>query len=566
VDGFRVYPEPPRRVRRIDRIDRLLDRVTPAMWLLVLLALAETATAFVDALATTGGSGPVATVLGLESRLGYTLCLTLLPAGVLIWRPDAWRSAPLVLGGALVWTTLPAVVGIAWWIVRRSPGLMDEFGAACAVAVSTVVIVSCAGPAIVALGLERTRKQRTKWLRPLALRAAALDQIRLARFASGAVLPIETLGLLLLACSCASAVSGGEPQRRLWQFGAAGATVLAILTIDEMAFAVLPGVPGTGDLAGAGWPAVWAAAILLIGSGLMLLAFASPLWSTARDAVRAGGTAPEEVFAWGPDAGVEFGEPLPMSAVVAVAAGKDHSLALDSDGRVGAWGDDTLGQTEVPAGLSEVIAVAAGDGFSMALRIDGTVVAWGANDRGQTAVPRDLSGVVAIAAGSDFALALKSDGTVVGWGDSDCEAIPVPPGLAGMTAISAGEYHALALRRDGTVVAWGDDTYGQSSLPARRIRATAISAGGGFSLALLTDGTVVAWGDDSYGQLDVPAGLANVASISAGVFHALALRADGDVVGWGGGSRQGESDHPWRLVDFKAVAAGDGFSLAIRAA
>jgi hypothetical protein len=39
------------------------------------------------------------------------------------------------------------------------------------------------------------------------------------------------------------------------------------------------------------------------------------------------------------------------------------------------------------------------------------------------------------------------------------------------------------------------------------------------------------------------------------------------VVAWGGGGQlQGEAAHPWRLVDFKAVSAGDGFSLAIRAA
>jgi hypothetical protein len=557
------------------------------MWLLVLLALAQSAIAFVDALATSGGSGgPVATVLSLESRLGYTLCLTLLPAGVLIWRSDAWRSARLVLGGAIVWTTLPAVAGIAWWIVRRSPGLMDEFGASCAVAVSIVAVLSCAGPAVVAVGLERARKQRTGWLKPLALRAAgatafvvllntyqwlppagtALDTTSLARFASGFVLPIEVVGLLLLACTCSSAVPAGEPHSRLWQVGALAAIVLAVFGVDEMISGVLRGPLATADLAGTSWSVVWADAILLAGSGLMLLAFASPVWSAASDAVGTGDAAPEEVFAWGPDAEGGFGAPLPMSAIVAVAAGKDHALALDDNGRVGAWGDDSVGQTDVPDGLSDVIAVAAGDGFSMALRADGTVMAWGANDLGQTEVPDDLAGVIAIAAGSDFALALKDDGTIVSWGDRDCEAIPVPPALAGVTAISAGEYHALALRRDGTVVAWGDDAFGQSSLPARRIRATAISAGGGFSLALLTDGTVAAWGDNSYGQLDVPAGLGNVTAISAGVFHALALRADGDVVGWGGGRRRGESDHPWHLVDFKAVAAGDGFSLAIRAA
>jgi alpha-tubulin suppressor-like RCC1 family protein len=123
------------------------------------------------------------------------------------------------------------------------------------------------------------------------------------------------------------------------------------------------------------------------------------------------------------------------------------------------------------------------------------------------------------------------------------------------------------LLADGTIVAWGDNTYGQLDVPPGLGRATAISAGGDFCLALLADGKVAAWGDNTYGQLDVPAGMENVAAVSAGAFHAVALRADGDVVAWGGGGRrQGEGTHPWHLVDFKAVAAGDGFSLAIRAA
>jgi alpha-tubulin suppressor-like RCC1 family protein len=116
------------------------------------------------------------------------------------------------------------------------------------------------------------------------------------------------------------------------------------------------------------------------------------------------------------------------------------------------------------------------------------------------------------------------------------------------------------------VAAWGDDSYGQSRVPPSLPRTVAISAGGDFSLALLTDGLVAAWGDNSYGQLDVPDGMGDVIAISAGAFHAVALLARGDVVGWGGSHEPGESDHPWRLVDFKAVAAGDGYSLAVRAA
>ncbi len=592
LDGRRVYPEPPRRVRTAHRLRRLLDRVSPPIWFFVLLACAQASTALVDAWLS--GDWSASSVVDLALRLGYTCAATLLPAGVLIWRSDAWRSVRLVLVGAIAWTTLPAMADLGWWIVRRSPGLMDHFGYAWAVVVAVVAVVAYVGPAVVAFGLERARRRRATWLVYVAQRAAAvtalvtlynaslwlplagnmslqpsgggLDPIHLAGSVSGAALPLELLCLLILACSCLSAVLAGEAQGRLWQCAAAGATLLAGASLYELLAGDLLGSVATSGLAGGSWDAAAAAAVLA-GSGLMLLAFASPVWSAARDAEGPGRAAPDGIWYWGAEAEANGSEAIPMSTIVAVAAGTDHALALDAEGHVGAWGDDSVGQTDVPYGLSGVISIAAGNGFSLALRSDGTVAAWGANNLGQTSVPDDLAGVTAIAAGRGFALALRADGTVVGWGDESCGATPVPSRLAGVTAISAGEYHALALRRDGTIMAWGDNSYGQSDVPPGLRRVTSISAGGDFSLALLTDGTVVAWGDNSYGQLDVPAGLQNVTAIAAGAFHALALRADRDVIGWGGGGeRLGEAAHPWRLIDFKAVAAGDGFSLAIRAA
>jgi hypothetical protein len=563
------------------------------MGFFVLLACAQASTALVDVWSS--GDWSVPSVLNLALRLGLTSAVTLLPAGVMVWRADAWRSVRLVLLGAIAWTTLPAIAGLGWWIVRRSPHLLDQFGQVWAMVVAVVAVVAYVGPALLAFGLERARRRRTAWLAYLAPRAAAvtafvtlynasswlplagnksirplgggLDPLHLAGSISGAALPLGLLCLMILAYSCLSAVLAGEAQSRLWQCAAAGATLLAGASLYELLAGDLLGSFATSGPAGRGWDAAAATAILLAGSGLVMLAFASPVWSAAMDAEGPGRAAPEEIFSWGAAAEANGSEPIPMSTIAAVAAGTDHALALDDRGQVGAWGDDSVGQADVPDGLSGVVAITAGDGFSLALRSDGTVVAWGANNLGQTAVPPDLTGVIAIAAGSGFALALRADGTVVGWGDGSCGAALVPSGFAEVTAISAGEYHGLALRRDGTIVAWGDNSYGQSDVPARLRRVASISAGGDFSLALLTDGTVVAWGDNSYGQLDVPAGLENVTAISAGASHALALRSDGDVVGWGGGGQKlGEAAHPWRLVDFKAVAAGDGFSLAIRAA
>ncbi len=588
LDGSRVYPDPPLRVRSANRLGRLLARASAPMWIFVLLAMAQASTAVVDA--RSSGDWSASSIVDLALRLGYSCAVTLLPAGVLIWRSDAWRSIRLVLVGAIVWTTLPAMAGLVWWIVRRSPGLMDQFGYALASVVAVVAVVSFVGPAAVALGLERSRRSRSKWLGWFAWRAAIVaamvafygaarwlpsasqplgggfDPLHLAGSVRGMALPLELLCLLILCGSCVSAVLAGEVRSRLWQCAAVGATLLAVASCTELVTGHLAQGVATSSLAAKNLDAAALTAIQLAGSGLMLLAFCSPVWSAARDAGEPWLGAPDEVFSWGAAAVASGNEPIPMSNIVAAAAGTDHALALDDHGRVGAWGDNSVGQADVPDGLSDVIAIAAGDGFSLALRSDGTVLAWGANKLGQTNVPHDLNGVTAIAAGSGFALALRADGTVVSWGDGR-GATPVPSGLTGVTAISAGEYHGLALRPNGTVVAWGDNGHGQSDVPAGLLPVTSISAGGDFSLALLADGTVVAWGDNSYGQLDVPVGLENVTAIAAGAFHALALGAGGDVIGWGGGGhRHGAENHPWRLVDFGSVAAGDGFSLAIRAA
>ncbi len=178
--------------------------------------------------------------------------------------------------------------------------------------------------------------------------------------------------------------------------------------------------------------------------------------------------------------------PTDLGFVTSVAAGRNHMVALRTDGTIRAWGQNQYWQSEVPPDLlnARVSAIAAGGYHTVALRSDGTVRAWGANGEGQTSVPADLDACTAIAAGGYHTVALRSDGTVRAWGANWYGQTSVPADLDACTAIAAGEIHTVALRSDGTVRAWGANWDGQVSSVAELSDVIAIAAGSRSSLAL----------------------------------------------------------------------------------
>jgi alpha-tubulin suppressor-like RCC1 family protein len=251
---------------------------------------------------------------------------------------------------------------------------------------------------------------------------------------------------------------------------------------------------------------------------------------------------------------VDRNQMLEGKTIVQVAQGKQHCLALTTEGKVYSWGEYSYlgrGYTnsnehpyEVQTGRT-VIAIAAASTHSLALCSDGTIMSWGGYSQSYPATVNNWSSaltgkvVTEIAAGQNHDLALCSDGTVVAWGtntsgqlgnnsqtaSSTPVAVNVSPGVSALSGkivrgISAGESHSLALCTDGTVVAWGNNVSGQlgdnttttrlvpvlastesgtSALYGRVV--THLAAGGSHNLALCADGTVVAWGGNGDGQL-----------------------------------------------------------------
>ena len=210
-------------------------------------------------------------------------------------------------------------------------------------------------------------------------------------------------------------------------------------------------------------------------------------------------TASGGVYGWGRGAaGHDGGKTGAVGAVAglsgqgvsAVAAGREHCLAVDGRGRVWAWGVNTSyapmtgvkEEVKVPrlvGGLLEgrvVTAVAAGREHSLFLTDDGAVYAAGTDFFGQCGqgmatpyvktparVGGELTGkrVVAVVAGENHSLALTADGGVYVWGMNKDGAlgtghrndIGVPrlldarlPGR--VTALAAGGGHTLLLTAD----------------------------------------------------------------------------------------------------------------------
>jgi alpha-tubulin suppressor-like RCC1 family protein len=261
---------------------------------------------------------------------------------------------------------------------------------------------------------------------------------------------------------------------------------------------------------------------------------------------------------------VDMSGVLAGKALMNVAAGGLHCLALCADGTVVAWGANSDGQlgnrsttdSWVPVAVNQagaaagkiIIAVAAGENHSLALGADGTVAAWGNNTNGQLGnggtttstepVPVDQTGVlagktvVALAAGYNYSLVLCADGTLAAWGWN----------FNGALGNGATAYSSVPVLVNRTGVLAGKTV-------------TSISAGGSgnavgsFSLAVCSDGTVAGWGVNGSGQLgngsttpsNVPVAVTQsgvlsgktVVAAAAEDYSGVVLCSNGTIAAWG---------------------------------
>jgi len=337
--------------------------------------------------------------------------------------------------------------------------------------------------------------------------------------------------------------------------------------------------------------------------------------------------------------------------VTAVAAGPNHAFAVDTSGNLWAWGSGTGGVLGLGNATSHNIpqqvtnpdgalwkSVAAGANHTLAIDEDGDLWSWGANGQGQLGravnpanpgnVPRQVGSATSwqsVAAGENYSLAIDEDGSLWAWGSNanfrtglgvSTGNTPSPQMLADVLggptlggpivwqSVAAGRSHALAIDSVGQLWAWGNGQNGalglggtapqptpsQVTVPGAAADWESVTAGTLYTLAIDADGALWGWGTGAGGrlglgtpinqetpptQVPVPVASAPLTSVFAGDNHTLAIDEDGGLWVWGNGAggRLGLGDETARFLpvsldvdgvdSWELVAAGLNHTMAV---
>ncbi len=273
--------------------------------------------------------------------------------------------------------------------------------------------------------------------------------------------------------------------------------------------------------------------------------------------------------------------PQYRGAVRAIAAGKYHSLALLTDGRVLQWGAPTAGtpppEVQLPCNSTRrgsntantstatattsaildtdpstpacIVSVHAGDDSSLAVRSDGTVHAWGETVTGSAAepllypMPTLLTGMTGlkdiVRTRKNGWMALFKNGTLLNY--TSAEGAPPPDAPIVVQDVKqmsvstrALPIHALVLFNNGSITAWGRQDDGLCSGPTTELETSPVVqvAAGTDSLVLLANDSVVGFGANNFAQLETKK-LSRVAKIGHGESYVVALLSDGSLSVWG---------------------------------
>lgn len=252
------------------------------------------------------------------------------------------------------------------------------------------------------------------------------------------------------------------------------------------------------------------------------------------------------------------------------ANGQAYCWAWNGSGQLGTGSSSALG-TDAPAlvaGGHTFTSIAAGFEHTCALDIRGRAFCWGRTGIGLSNVPVEVLGghaFTSISSGNEYTCALTSSGAAFCWGDnhygqggrgnysSSSQPVAVAGGHA-FRSLSAGDKHVCALTSVGEAYCWGSHEsashpweIGRLTLPTRVVHGDkfiSIAAGYRHTCAVSTSGKTYCWGENSSGQLgtgstryeSAPAPVAGsevFVTVAAGYSSTCAMTAANQAYCWG---------------------------------
>ena len=277
--------------------------------------------------------------------------------------------------------------------------------------------------------------------------------------------------------------------------------------------------------------------------------------------------------------------------IVAVSAGRSHTVGLKSDGTLVAVGNNNSNCCDI-SDWSDIVAIDASEEITAGIKSDGTVLLAGNTFPLEDAENwNDIISIGVQGGYHRFIAGLKSDGTVVATGYNEYGQCDVSE-WQNVVSISVGAGYTIGLKADGTVVAAGVGVengncpysggerlkgYDDSPFPGvwngeffydyfgecnvfNWTDIVAIDAGLTHTVGLKSDGTVVATGSNEYGECNV-SDWTDIIAISAGKHYTVGLKSDGTVVSVGQSSSGNVNVTGWENV--VAISAGRSHAVGI---
>eukprot|EP00439_Symbiodinium_sp_Y106_P054461 s5365_g7.t1 len=269
-----------------------------------------------------------------------------------------------------------------------------------------------------------------------------------------------------------------------------------------------------------------------------------------------------------------------------VALGVCHSLALTARGTIWSWGgylytghgesDDIETARELDAENLKghaIIEIAAGRFHSMALSGTGDVFSWGSGSMGRLGLGQNISDRKVPEQISNLRGWVKETQTrgpcaSQSWEDGlKPSSFETPKGqkaqsLESIEVLACGGMHSAAVEKDGSCWLWGTGEYGQNASPEgqdfwKPVLLAAMDPLSGSKIKVLTIGLglehclmisrnleLFAWGRNHHGQLGLGttkdmseptfvAALSKVSAVAAGEDHSAAITPGGELYTWG---------------------------------